>query len=302
MLKRYYCWGFTFESALTCAWLAETEREPDAVLHLGVTPKQLTNPVVEGLRYQVAPGELLFWIEGLARIYVRHGTEIVVELCGAAEDVQPFLLGSAMGALLYQRGLIPVHSSAVAFDDRAYCFLGPSGVGKSTLAAALCQRGGRLVSDDICALRCDREGTWILPAYARQNLWPDSIERLGGMVSAMSRMGSGLDKCTIRPDRVYEGEAMRLGHMFVLEPKDVSGVQLAPLEGRDRFFMIKRNFYRPSFAQGLLGESGIFAALAKLAPSLPVSLVARPRHGFQIESLCDAIESAMDANKTGVLA
>ena len=50
--------------------------------------------------------------------------------------VRLYLLGTCMGALLFQRKLLPLHGSAVVINGKAYAFVGDSGAGKSTLAAA----------------------------------------------------------------------------------------------------------------------------------------------------------------------
>lgn len=88
-------------------------------------------------------GELLLKVDGVANYWVKEGREIVIEPGPAAEagDVRVFLLGSAFGALLHQRGLPPFHAGAVAMEGKAVLLAGRSGVGKSTLAAELCRRG-----------------------------------------------------------------------------------------------------------------------------------------------------------------
>jgi hypothetical protein len=47
-----------------------------------------------------------------------------------------------------EQGFIPLHVSAVAFEDGLYLFGGPSGAGKSTIARMLVENGGRLLDED----------------------------------------------------------------------------------------------------------------------------------------------------------
>ena len=111
---------------------------------------------------------------------IEDGYKITVApLAGADEEkVRVYLLGTCMGALLMLRNTLPLHGSAVVIDGRAYAFLGDSGVGKSTLAAALVHQGYPLVSDDVIATtaRESDAAPLVMPAYPQQKLW-------GGIVS-----------------------------------------------------------------------------------------------------------------------
>jgi hypothetical protein len=60
--------------------------------------------------------------------------------------------GTVMAFLLTLRGVTVLHASAVAVDGRALAFVGPSGRGKSTLAALLCLDGAGLITDDVLAI------------------------------------------------------------------------------------------------------------------------------------------------------
>lgn len=74
---------------------------------------------------------------------------------GADEELLPVLIAGALLAMhLMLRNELVLHASAVQVDGRAVAFVGSSGMGKSTLAAALCEQGHGLVSDDL--LRVDR--------------------------------------------------------------------------------------------------------------------------------------------------
>ena len=78
-----------------------------------------------------------FSIPDIGRYWVHQGQEIlVVPASGAgAREVRLFLLGSAWGALCYQRGLFPLHTSMVQIGNGVVAFCGATGTGKSTLAA-----------------------------------------------------------------------------------------------------------------------------------------------------------------------
>lgn len=78
----------------------------------------------------------------------------------SAELAGLFLVGSVLSTLLTLQGRCIVHASAVSFEGMNLAFIGPSGQGKSTLAAALCLTGAQLISDD--ALRCDSVGTRVV--------------------------------------------------------------------------------------------------------------------------------------------
>src|SRR5262249_242980 len=82
-------------------------------------------------------------ISAAGRLLVRAGKEIIVDSAPASDDgeVRTFLLGTAFGLLCYQRGITPLHASAIDVADGCVAFVGESGAGKSTLVAALAQRG-----------------------------------------------------------------------------------------------------------------------------------------------------------------
>jgi hypothetical protein len=71
--------------------------------------------------------------------------------------VPVFLEGSLLAHVLAAEGLLALHASAVEWGGDALAIVGPSGWGKSTLAALFCAAGARLVADD--ALRVDVGGS-----------------------------------------------------------------------------------------------------------------------------------------------
>jgi hypothetical protein len=74
---------------------------------------------------------------------------------GADAGLLPVLVSGALLAVhLMLHHQLVLHASAVRAGGRAVAFVGSSGMGKSTLAAALCDLGCGLVSDDL--LRVDR--------------------------------------------------------------------------------------------------------------------------------------------------
>jgi hypothetical protein len=76
---------------------------------------------------------------------------------GGDPDMIPvFVEGSLLAHVLAAEGLLAIHASAVEWGGAALALVGPSGMGKSTLAALLCSAGARLVADD--ALRVDVAG------------------------------------------------------------------------------------------------------------------------------------------------
>ena len=113
---------------------------------------------------------------------VLEGRRIIVDPADGADprNVRLYLLGSAMGLLLHQRGVLPLHANAVEIDGQAFAFMGPSGAGKSTLAAWFHDQGLRVVADDVCAVHFDAQlRPWVSQGLPRLRLWKSALEATG---------------------------------------------------------------------------------------------------------------------------
>ena len=167
------------------------------------------------------PSQYLLRIPGVARYRVSDGMEIIVEPEPGARplDVRAYLLGTVFVVLCHQRGLLPLHASAVAADGQIVAFLGHSGEGKSSLAAHLARRGFPIVADDICLVDTRAEGpAMVTPAAPWLKLWRASLEHLGQRAEGLDQVFSEDDKYRL-PVQAGE-ESAPIGKLVFLERKD----------------------------------------------------------------------------------
>jgi hypothetical protein len=108
---------------------------------------------------------LVVWQCGAEFYRVRYwdGSEFLVDRAGTRVwarwpanlpigEILVCLFGPIIGFVLHLRGTPCLHASAVVIDGRAVAFLGHSGAGKSTMAAAFVRRGFAALTDDVLAL------------------------------------------------------------------------------------------------------------------------------------------------------
>lgn len=89
------------------------------------------------------------------------------------------LLDQVLPLALSRRGALALHASAVHVPRLGtIAFVGPTGTGKSTLAAALTMHGCAVVTDD-CLVVDVASGCLAVPAYPGFRLWRDARDGLG---------------------------------------------------------------------------------------------------------------------------
>jgi hypothetical protein len=108
---------------------------------------------------------------------------------------QRLLIAQALPFAALLQGLEVFHASAVVCDGRAVGIIGPSGVGKTSLALELTRRGAKFLADDVLALERQDEQLLAHPGtplagideHAATAAWPDEGERIA-MSSGDERM------------------------------------------------------------------------------------------------------------------
>lgn len=149
----------------------------------------------------------------------------------AAAGVPALLLaGSGMAHALTADGHSPLHASAVESGGRAIAFIGPSGKGKTTLAALLCSDGARSVTDDV--LRCEIEagGAICFRGGSRLRLRPQAAALAAGL-GGSAPTADGRTSALAEPTAL---EQMPLAALVVPMPsRDSIELSLRRLRGRE---------------------------------------------------------------------
>jgi hypothetical protein len=225
-------------------------------------------------------GALILLIPDVGRYEVRDGSSIIVEAAPGAPDknIRLFLLGSAFGALLHQRGLLPLHANAVEIDGRAVAFMGASGQGKSTLAAWFHDRGHRIIADDVCVVRFDAAGqAWALPGLPRLRLWQEALERMGRRAEDYERSYVGDElygKFDVPlPEQTLAGKEIRLGALYKLAQGEEFEINL--LAGADAAEAVFANTYRGHFLPLAKQQEHHWRSCVQLVKSTPVYQLSR---------------------------
>ena len=216
------------------AWPAEMLEAPERLCYTDPDTDEHGTPIVQvwehgdafyRLRYFDA-SEFLLDRTG-TRVWARWPPEV------SQAEIRMCLLGPIIGFVLHLRGTPCLHASAVAIDGRAVAFLGHSGAGKSTTAAAFIRRGFRALTDDVLALdekkdsgiRIQESGIrnqdsgnrnqdsgfgiqgsgstgvtppgssfYVRPGHNLVRLWPDAVRALYGSEDALPRGTDTTDK------------------------------------------------------------------------------------------------------------
>jgi len=180
-----------------------------------------------------ADGEVVFRIEAGERGYriagPRYGTAILAgdgsRLRGVAADDgmvawQRLLIAQVLPFAAVLHGLEVLHASAVAWDGEAFALLGRSGVGKTSVALALCRLGAEFLADDVVALERDGDRLLAHPGAPVAGVDRGEVERLRALASFEEELVlSGDARESIVRLRPHPGP-LPLAGVFLLERRD----------------------------------------------------------------------------------
>ena len=251
MDRLYSCFNFRLRSEIPLGELhpadAENDARPIVQVRLGALPETLPGgrPAPYGL--QIADDAVMLTVANTARYLIRDGQDVVVDpLQGGSErNVRLFLLGSALGILCHQRGLLPLHANAIVADGAAVAFAGPSGAGKSTLAAHFAHTGFEVLCDDVCVIEFDAAGhplAW--PGLPRVKLWGDAASAFGHDSSTLDQAIEGMDKYHVPLRGVMQARPIPFRRLYVLSRAAGRAGEIRRLSGQAAMAEVMAQTYR----------------------------------------------------------
>jgi hypothetical protein len=174
-------------------------------------------------------------------------------------------MGTAMGVLALQRGLLPLHASAVEVNGECVAFVGRSGAGKSTLAACLARRGYPLVADDMMTVGFDAAGAAIAWRGAPEvKLWGSALDAIGETGAELIPVRPGLAKY-YAPAKLSRADSLPLRRIYLLdgetgpEPRGLAAVRA-----------LRRHCHGAGRASMVLGEARQLGRLTQLLRGVTV--------------------------------
>lgn len=298
-LHTYRMSGLNVRSTLVLPMRADSgelhAEKADVTMLVEDVPEHLDGVLHSGPNWEINKNSFLLNLPDTGRFMATDGDRI--SICPApdmpVEDVLVFATGTGMSAILYQRGAMLLHASAVACNGRAYLFCGPSGVGKSTLSAALCRAGCDFLSDDLCAVVQQVGGPPMVERDGRAlRLYTDSIERLALEDSAGPRVRQLVEKFHVAPPTTSDGGgAVPVAAIYMLTASDPAQdptiTRMTPLNAAQALL---RQSYRRQIALAYASETGLAGRIGALAAGTGVYHLSRPR---DLERLDDSTGELM---------
>jgi hypothetical protein len=244
---------------------------------------------------QTNPGDALFEWPRVARFRVRGGEQIDIEVAeGGNKDRALSLARSApFGALVHQRGELPLHASTVLRPDdgRILLLAGASGAGKSTTAAAFARRGWKVLNDDLSRLTTSRSQVVVWPGFRSLKLWRKSCQLLNIDCSALTFTGESKQKYFWTSDEV-DG-ARPVSAIIELSCDGESTGGLRRLLGAAAIQMLLRQTFRPKLVRALGVKAAHFARVLEVARAAPCFRVENC-HALTPLDLTRCVESSIE--------
>lgn len=207
----------------------------------------------------------------------------------------PYILGKVFGIWLELSGWPVLHGSCLSLGRTAFGLLGMSGMGKSTLSAALNWDGCPLITDDLIPLVQDGRGYRIYPGLPFSRMWPDTAQRfVGPGYQAHQRVLPQVEKRLI-PHEVngrkrFSDQVQALKALFMLnrvEDQEPSITRLNPAAGL--MALIKTSF-QPEPVEVLGLQKQRLAFLAEMVEEIAIFDLTYPTGFPHLERVCRIIK------------
>ena len=294
--RDYQVYGITFRSEIPLTYPEQPATTAAADVTLSLAAPDVFERAIAGLSRNPSNGD---WYEHVScpdgSDFVRWPAlfEFLVSPDGRSiacrplersthESFQTYLLGHVLSFALVKQGYEPLHATVVVIDGAAVAFLGASGQGKSTLAAAFLYAGHQVLTDDLLLIRRVAGALCGFPGPPRLKLFPDVARRFLPDLAPLAPMNPESEKLVIALERPYaHSKPAPLRAFVVLDGCEGGHLDISPVNGAKAWLAL----LGATFNRRLVGPVRLrrqFVAAREWSTEIPVK---RVTYDWTVEAL-----------------
>ena len=232
--------------------------------------------------------QLLINLPQIGKILIENGVAIsyMKHVDTHEDNLRLFLLGSAMGALLQQRGYIVLHGNAISFDKKTCSiFVGNQGAGKSTTAAWHYQQGASILADDVCAIYFESDGKpYVIPSYPQLKLWKNSTDLLNISTTPLRRLRAQDEKFALPILESFSAKPLAIDRIIEIQQEHITEENV---KSGKKLSILTKHSYRYHFLNRMGLTSAYSKSLMRLAGKVEMLTQNRP---VLLEKKCERYE------------
>lgn len=294
----YFVYGLGIHSELLIPEFISALVECDVTIHINqdktvddYLPEEATK---EAWAIRVTPDKGLVYVKNVGIFLVDSGQKITIVPAPEASEqvIRHYLVGTVMSLLLYQRGLLVLHASVVNFNGGAIAFLGQSGEGKSSTAAAFYARGYNICNDDVAPVQLGQGAAKIDLGFPQIKLGRETATALGYDFESLLLLHPDEEKRAYCFQQELAQAPLPIRGIYVL----TSGLEfrIEPLKPSEAVMELSRHS-RPTTLYHSGGASHFLQCVA-LAKEHTIYRLQRPRNLNLLPELVKLVEEHVHCN------
>jgi hypothetical protein len=249
---------------------------------------------------QFNENEFFYEVDGIARYFITGGNKVIIEpLCEDWDSILLFFYSNAIGAILFQRNLVPFHVSGVV-DKKGgvWLFAAPSGTGKSTTALKLKERGYTLFTDDTALITVENGCCLAIASYPVLRAWENTLSNQKVYAATEAKqLRAEINKFGIAFHDDFVKEPVKVNGIIFIE-KEGDTIQIERLKPTKGMQHLGNNIYRNEWIQGMNKQLLQFKTLSAISQKVSFWSAIRPKDKDSFDNFADAIISQiLEANE-----
>ncbi|MEG1312090.1 MAG: hypothetical protein RSD47_08810 [Romboutsia sp.] len=273
--------------------LIKDSNKIDAYVTLGKTNSFFNTNNHDCGIFKFSKDRAYFNINNIASYEILNGSKIIIEPAENSnlEEIKKYLIGSALGILLFQRDNLAIHGSSIVINNKVFIFSGDIGAGKTTLVSSLINKGYGFLSDDISSIsNFINNKYYVYHSFPHQKLCEKTAEYFGYKIESLYKIDKVKNKYYSPYIKTFCNSPKELKSIIYLQSIDCDNASHHEVFGVDKFKLILSNIFRKEILPNYLISPLFVKKCLTLSSKIKVYKIIRPKYKDSINELIDIVE------------